>query len=133
MCLKFPFSHYTILPTPNTAWHKFCSVFLNIVKRGKGVETHNSPNSSFADNFFPWLWLTKCLQTAMWKKNLFKFEARKQPKKLIKFHQNLYALLFAEYIIIYFIFFSCSYSSINSLSNIDHSEWFCMISFWKYV
>ena len=40
---------------PITAWHKFCLLFLNIVKMGKEVEAWNCPNSSFSHNFCHWL------------------------------------------------------------------------------
>ena len=33
-----PSPPYTILPTNNIAWHKFCSLFLNIVKRRKRTD-----------------------------------------------------------------------------------------------
>ena len=36
LCLKFPVSPYTMLPTYNTLWHNFCILFLNIIKSGKG-------------------------------------------------------------------------------------------------
>ena len=39
--LKFPLYPYTMLQTDNIAWCKFCSLFLNIVKRGKGRETQD--------------------------------------------------------------------------------------------
>ena len=55
MCLKFPLSPYTMLRIDNIAWRKFCSLLLNIVKRGKGRETQNCPNSSFSYNFCHWL------------------------------------------------------------------------------
>ena len=48
MCLKFPLSPYIMLRTNNIAWCNFCSLFLNIVKRGKGRETQNCPNRSFS-------------------------------------------------------------------------------------
>ena len=57
MCLKFPLSTYTMLRSHNIAWRNFCSLFLNIVKRGKGVETQNCLNSSFSCNF-----VTDCLK-----------------------------------------------------------------------
>ena len=44
-----------MLGTHNIAWRKFCSLFPNIVKSGKGVETKNCPNSSFSHNFYHWL------------------------------------------------------------------------------
>ena len=50
-CFKSPLSPYTSLRTDNVAWQKFCSLFLNIAKRGKGRETQNCPNSSFSHNF----------------------------------------------------------------------------------
>ena len=52
---KNPPSPCTMLRTHNMTWRKFCSLFLNIVKRGKGVETRNCPNSSFSHNFCHWL------------------------------------------------------------------------------
>ena len=55
LCLKIRLSPYTMLRTHNIAWRKFCSFFLNIVKRGKGVETRNCPTSSFSHNFCHWL------------------------------------------------------------------------------
>ena len=51
MCLKSPLSPYTMLRNHNIAWRNFCSLFLNIVKRRKGVET----TSSFSHNFCHWL------------------------------------------------------------------------------
>ena len=54
--LKFPLSPYIMLRTHNTAWRKLHSLFLNIVKRGKGRETKNCPNSSFSHNFCHWLY-----------------------------------------------------------------------------
>ena len=57
MCLKFSLSTYTMLRSHNIAWRNFCSLFLNIVKRGKGVETQNCPNSSFSRTF-----VTDCLK-----------------------------------------------------------------------
>ena len=41
--------------THNIVWRKFSSLFRNIVKRGKGVETWNCPVSSFSLNFCHWL------------------------------------------------------------------------------
>ena len=35
MFLKFTLSPYTMLQTPNIAWRKLCSLFLNIFKLGK--------------------------------------------------------------------------------------------------
>ena len=55
MCLKFPLSSYTMLRTHRIAWLKFCSLFLNIVKRGKGVETKNCLNNIFSHHFCHWL------------------------------------------------------------------------------
>ena len=59
--LPFP---YTMLKTDNIAWRNFCSMFLNIVKKGKEEETQNCPNSSFSHNFCHWLsekmWKVKC-------------------------------------------------------------------------
>ena len=55
MCLKFPLSPYTMLRTHNIAWRKLRSLFLNIVKRGKGRETQKCPNCSFSHNFCHWL------------------------------------------------------------------------------
>ena len=52
---KIPLSPYTMLRTDNIAWRKFCSLFLNIIRRWKGRETQNRPNSSFAHNFCHWL------------------------------------------------------------------------------
>ena len=52
--LKSPLSPYTILQTHNIPGRKLCSLFLNIVKRGKGRETQNSPNSSFSHDFCHW-------------------------------------------------------------------------------
>ena len=54
MCLKIVPLLY-MLWTHNIAWPKVCSLFLNISKRGKGVETRNFPNSSFSHNFCYWL------------------------------------------------------------------------------
>ena len=55
---------YTMFRTYNIAWRNFCSLVLNIVKRGKEVETQNCPNSSFSHTFCHWLsekiWKTKC-------------------------------------------------------------------------
>ena len=36
VCLKFYLSPYTMLRIQNLAWHKFYSLFLNIVKEGGG-------------------------------------------------------------------------------------------------
>ena len=55
MHLEFPLTHYTILQTHNIAWRKFHSLFLNIVKKGKGAETQNCPNNSVSHNFCHWL------------------------------------------------------------------------------
>ena len=44
-----------MLQTHNIAWRKFCSLFLNIVKKGTDGETKNCPNSSFSHNFCHWL------------------------------------------------------------------------------
>ena len=44
-----------MLTTDKIAWLNFCSLFLNIVERGKGVETQNCPNCSFSHNFCQWL------------------------------------------------------------------------------
>ena len=55
MHLEFPLTHYTILQTHNIAWRKFRSLFLNIVKKGKGAETQNCPNNSVSHNFCHWL------------------------------------------------------------------------------
>ena len=55
MCLKFPLSPYTMLWTHNIVWRNFCSLFLNIVKKGKRRETQNCPNSSFSHSFCHWL------------------------------------------------------------------------------
>ena len=64
MCLKFPLSSYTMLPTHNIAWHNFCSLFLNIANKRKRVEIQNCLNSSFSLNFCHWssekIWKTKC-------------------------------------------------------------------------
>ena len=49
-----PFSH-TMLRTHNIARRKIRSLFLNIVKREKGRETQNCPNSSFSHIFCPLL------------------------------------------------------------------------------
>ena len=57
MCLKFPLSSYTMLPTHNIAWRKFYSLFLKIVKREERKETQNCPNSSF-----PIIFVTDCLK-----------------------------------------------------------------------
>ena len=46
-----------MLLTHNIAWRQFCSLFLNIVKRGKGEVTRNFPKSSFSHNFCHWLHL----------------------------------------------------------------------------
>ena len=51
LCLKIPLSPYTMLRTHNITWRKFCSLFLNIVRRGKGLETRNCQNSSFSTIF----------------------------------------------------------------------------------
>ena len=40
-CLKFPLSPNTMLQIHNIAWRKFYSLFLNVVKWGKGRETQN--------------------------------------------------------------------------------------------
>ena len=53
--LKFPLSRYTMLQTHNIAWGSVYSLFLSNVKRGKGVETQNCPNSSFSHDFCHWL------------------------------------------------------------------------------
>ena len=54
----------TMLQNHNIAWRNFNSLFLNIIKRGEGVETENCPNSSFSHNFCHWLskknWKIKC-------------------------------------------------------------------------
>ena len=52
---KFSLSPYTVLQTDKIAWRKFCSLFLNIIKSGKGRETQNSANSGFSHNFCHWL------------------------------------------------------------------------------
>ena len=44
-----------MLQTNKNAWRKFCSLFLNLVKRGEGRETQNCPNNSFSHNFCHWL------------------------------------------------------------------------------
>ena len=46
---------YTMLLTRNIAKRQFCSLFLNIGKRGKGEKTRNFPKSSFSHNFCHWL------------------------------------------------------------------------------
>ena len=51
MCLKFSLSPYAMLRTHNIAWRNFCSLFLAINKRGKGVETQICGNSSFPITF----------------------------------------------------------------------------------
>ena len=58
MYLKLPLSPYIMLQTDNIAWCKFCSLFLNIVKRGKGKETQNCQNSRFFLNFCHWMYLS---------------------------------------------------------------------------
>ena len=45
-----------MLRTHNIAWHKFCSLFLNINKREKRVETPICPNSSFSHKFCQIVW-----------------------------------------------------------------------------
>ena len=55
MRLKFPFTLYKMLQTHNIAWRKLRPLFLNIVKRGKGRQTQNCPNSSCSHNFCHWL------------------------------------------------------------------------------
>ena len=46
----------TVLPTHNTGWRNFCfTLFLNIVKKGKGAETKNRSNSNYSHNFCHWL------------------------------------------------------------------------------
>ena len=79
----------------------------------------NSSISLFLESEWEQCQLTKRVQTEISEKNPFKIEARKQPKNLMFpiYTQNLYAVLFAEHIIIYFMFISYSYSSIHSLSN----------------
>ena len=59
VCLKFYLSPYTMLRIQNLAWHKFYSLFLNIVKGGgkERRETQSCLNSSFSHNF-----ITDCLQ-----------------------------------------------------------------------
>ena len=52
---KNPPSPHTMLRTHNIAWRKFCSLFLKIVKRAKGIETRNCSNSSFSHNSCHWL------------------------------------------------------------------------------
>ena len=52
-----------MLWTHNIAWRKFYSCFLNIVKRGKGVETRNYLNISFSHNFCYWLQTSNRCQT----------------------------------------------------------------------
>ena len=54
---KIPRSLNIMLRTQNIAWCKFFSLFLNIAKRGKNVETQNRSNSCFSRNFF-----TDCLK-----------------------------------------------------------------------
>ena len=44
-----------MLRTDNIAWRKFCSLFVNIVKKGKGRDTQNCPNTGFSHNFCHWL------------------------------------------------------------------------------
>ena len=55
--LIFSLFPYTILRAYNIAWRKFCSLFLNIVKRRKERETQKCPNSSFSQSFCHWLYL----------------------------------------------------------------------------
>ena len=55
LCLKFPLSPYSLLRTHSIAWRNFCSLFLNIVKKVKEVETQNCSNSSFSHNLCHWL------------------------------------------------------------------------------
>ena len=53
--LKIPLPPYTMFGTHNMAWRKSCSLFLNIVKQGKRVETQNCSNSIFSHIFCHWL------------------------------------------------------------------------------
>ena len=55
VCLKNPLSLYTMLQIHNIACRKFCSLFLNNVKRGKWEETRSCPKSCFSHNFCHWL------------------------------------------------------------------------------
>ena len=47
----------TMLQNHNIAWRNFSSLFLNIIKRGEGVETENCPNTVFLIIF-----VTDCLK-----------------------------------------------------------------------
>ena len=55
--LIFSLFPYSILRAYNIAWRKFCSLFLNIVKRWKERETQKFPNRSFSQSFCHWLYL----------------------------------------------------------------------------
>ena len=46
-----------MLWTHKIAWRNLCSLFLNIVKKGKGLETSNCPNNSF-----PIMFVADCLK-----------------------------------------------------------------------
>ena len=46
-----------MLRTHNIAWRNFCSLFLNIVKKGMGVQTRRCTNPIFSHNFCYWLLL----------------------------------------------------------------------------
>ena len=61
---KFPLSPYTLLQNQSIAWckyshnvdsHKFCLLFLNIVRSRKEEETQNCSNSNYCYNFYHWL------------------------------------------------------------------------------
>ena len=54
MCLKLALSPYTI---SNIAWRQFCSLFLNIVNRGRG-EKHKIVQIAL----FPIIFVTDCLK-----------------------------------------------------------------------
>ena len=58
---NFPLSLFTILQTQNIAWHKFCSLSLNIVKRGKSGEKQNIAQKVT----FPITFVTDCSYISM--------------------------------------------------------------------
>ena len=55
LCLKFFLSPYTMLQTHNIACCNFFSLLLNIVKRGKRLETNDCWNTMFSHGFCHWL------------------------------------------------------------------------------
>ena len=61
MCLKFPLSPYIMLRTYNIVWRKFCSLFLNIVKKGE-----EGRNIKLYKAFFPIIFFTDF--SSSWKK-----------------------------------------------------------------